>query len=87
MKRGEEKETKSIVVCNMYYFRNVFSRTNMSVVCIVVNNISHRIQISWKYLSLGRSWPSTACFRLDYFGYFNPSHRAAATQRWQHRST
>jgi len=62
----------------MHYFGTVFSRTNMSVVSIVVN-ISHRIQISWKYLSLERSWPSTACFKLGYFGYINHSHRAAAT--------
>ena len=66
----------------MCYFRTVFSMPNTSAVSIVVNNASHRIQISWKYLSLERSWPSIACFKLGYFGYINPSHRAAATQRW-----
>jgi len=73
---------KYSVVCNMYYFRTVFSMPNMSVVYTSVNNVSHRIQNSWKYFSLERSWPSFACFKLGYFGYLNPSHRAAATQRW-----
>jgi len=73
---------KSSVVCSKYYFRTVFSMPNMSVVSTGVNNDSHRIQISWKYLSLERSWPSIACFKLGYFGYIKPFHTAAATQRW-----
>ena len=73
---------KSSVVCNIYYSWTVFSMPNMSVFSTGVNSVSHRIQISWKFLSLERSWPSIACFKLGYFGYGNPSHWAAATQRW-----
>jgi hypothetical protein len=61
----------------------------MSVVSIVVNKASHRIQISWKYeyLSLGRSWPSTAYLKLGYYDFINHSHKSNSSTKMGHRLT